>query len=128
MRLDGTHFFSHTPHLPPLANHLCIVIPFINNMGESLHYLLDRVSVSLLLGGYGTKNTLTLQYLAYLIYNTVESLHATLPPHHPFPPELTKKFTSRLNIGNLIGIKKSDSTNHPNPPTPSPSTAPYDLS
>jgi hypothetical protein len=75
-------------------------------MGESLHYLLNGVSVSLLFKENGTENTLTLGYLAYLIYNTVESLHTTLPPHHPFPAELTKKFTSHLNIGNLIGIKK----------------------
>jgi len=31
-----------------------------------------------------------LRDLAYLIYTTVKSLHATLPSHHPFPPELSK--------------------------------------
>jgi hypothetical protein len=75
-------------------------------MGESLHYLLDGVSISLLLGENRSKKKLTLRYLAYLIYTTVKSLHATLPPHHPFPPELTKKFVSHIDIGNLIGIKK----------------------
>jgi len=75
-------------------------------MGETLHYLLDRISVSLLLGENGTEKTLTLRYLASLIYTTVKSLHATLPPHHPFPPELSKKIVSRFDIGNLIRIKK----------------------
>ena len=83
-----------------------MIIPSINDMGESLHYLLDGVSISLLLGENGSKKKLTLRYLAYLIYTTVKSLHATLPPHHPFPPELTKKFVSHIDIGNLIGIKK----------------------
>jgi hypothetical protein len=87
-------------------------------MGESLHYLLDGVSISLLLGENGSKKKLTLRYLAYLIYTTVKSLHATLPPHHPFPPELTKKFVSHIDMAISSGSRKSDSTNRPTPRTP----------
>jgi hypothetical protein len=93
-------------------------------MVKSLHYLLDGISVSLLLGENGTKKTLTLRYLAYLLYTTVKSLHATLPPHHPFPQELTKKFVSRIDISNLIGIKKIRFNKPSNPTDSSPPTSP----
>jgi hypothetical protein len=97
-------------------------------MGESLYYLLQGISVSLILGENGSEKTITLRCLAYLIYTTVKSLHATLPPHQPFPPELTEKALSRINICNLIRIKKSDSTNHSTPPTQRPPKAPYNPS
>jgi hypothetical protein len=90
-----------------MASHLHVIIPSINDMGESLHFLLDGISVSLLLGDSGHKNTLTLRYLALQIFNAVKSLHSTLPPYHPFPPKLAKKFVSCFDIGNLIGIKKN---------------------
>ena len=41
-------------------------------------------------------------------------------PYHPFPPELAKKFVSRFNIGNLIGIKKNRFNKPSKPSTPSP--------
>jgi hypothetical protein len=120
LRLDGPHFFHDTPHLPPIASHLRVIIPSINDMGESLHFLLDGISVSLLLGDSGHENTLTLRYLAFQIFNAVKSLHSTLPPYDPFPPELTKKFVSRFDIGNLIGIKKIRFNKPSKPSTPSP--------
>jgi hypothetical protein len=85
LRLDGPHFFHDTPHLPPIASHLRVTIPSINDMGESLHFLLDGISVSLLLGDSGHENILTLRYLAFQIFNAVKSLHSTLSPYHPFP-------------------------------------------
>jgi hypothetical protein len=120
LRLDGPHFFHDTPHLPPIASHLRVTIPSINDMGESLHFLLDGISVSLLLGDSGHENILTLRYLAFQIFNAVKSLHSTLPPYHPFPPELAKKFVSRFDIGNLIGIKKIRFNKPSKPSTPSP--------
>ena len=58
-------------------------------------------------------------------YNMVKSLHATLPPHQPFPPELTKKIVSSIDIGNLIGIKKVRFNKPSNPTnTKSSSTGP----
>jgi hypothetical protein len=112
--------FHDTPHLPPIASHLRIIIPSINDMGESLHFLLNGVSSSLLLGDSGHKNTLTLRYLAFQIFNAVKSLHSTLPPYHPFPPELAEKFGSSFNIGNLIGITKIRFNKPSKPSTSSP--------
>ena len=73
-------------------------------MTWALHFLLNGISVSLLLGDSGHENTLTLRYPAFQIVNAIKSLHSTLPLYHPFPPELAKKIVSRFDIGNLIGI------------------------
>ena len=58
----------------------------------------------------------------------MKSLHATLPSHHPFPPELTKKCVSCIDICNLIRIKKVRFNKPSSPLTPHPPLDRYDPS
>jgi hypothetical protein len=53
-------------------------------MGETLHYLLEGISVSLLLGENGTEKNLTLSYrLPHLHHGKIPSRHP--PPTPPIP-------------------------------------------
>jgi hypothetical protein len=104
-RLDGPGFFNTIPHLPPSANHFRVTLPFTNDMEESLDFLIEGVSVSLLLGERSQDNILTLRHLGYLIFLTIRALHSTLPPNPPFPPKLAR-FTSRFDISRIILVKK----------------------
>jgi hypothetical protein len=88
--LDGPKYFQDIPTLPPIAKHFQVSIPFINDMDESLHFLIEGISVSLLLGERQVETILTLRHLGYLIFNEVKALYSTFPPHKPFPPELNK--------------------------------------
>jgi hypothetical protein len=91
-------------------------MPFVNDMSKSLHFLIEGISVNLLLGPSDVENTLTLQHLGYLIFRTVKTLHSTFPPHLPFPPELSKLKT-RFDIEGIISVKKVH-FNKPLKPTP----------
>jgi hypothetical protein len=64
-RLDGPHYFDTIPNLPPLASHLRVFIPLINDMDETFRFIIDGISIGLLLGTNGPENTLTLRYLGY---------------------------------------------------------------
>jgi hypothetical protein len=103
--LDGPECFHNIPNLPPFASHFKVSITFTNDMDESLHFFIEGVSVTLLLGDRQVKTILSLHHLRYLIFNEVKSLYSTFPPHNPFPPNLNK-FRTRFAIGSLIPAKK----------------------
>ena len=120
-RLDGPHFFDTIPHLPPIASHLRVSLPLINDMDETFRFLIDGVSVALLLGNNGRENVLTLRYLGFLIFKAIRKIYPTLPPHEPFPHSLAKLKT-RYDIGRVISVKKIRFSRIPppntNPPPP----------
>jgi hypothetical protein len=101
--------------VPPLSTHLRITMPFTNNMGESLHFLINGISANLLLGATGVENTLTLHCLGYLFFTTVKHLHHTFSPHSNFPPELAKLKT-RFDISGLILVRNMCFNKPTNPP------------
>jgi hypothetical protein len=82
--LDGPHYFDKIPNLSPLASHLQVSIPLINNMDETFRFIIDGISVGLLLGTNGPENTLTLCYLSYRIFAAIKTIYPTLLPYHPF--------------------------------------------
>jgi hypothetical protein len=116
INLDSPLYFHFIPNFPPISKHLCVTMPFVNNMSESLHFLIKGISVNLLLGPSNVENTLTLRHLGYLIFRTVKTLHSTFPPHLPFPPELSKLKTC-FDIEGIISVKKVR-FNKPLKPTP----------
>jgi len=120
-RLDGPRFFDTIPHLPPIASHLRVSLPLINDMDETFRFLIDGISVALLLGNNGRENVLTLRYLGFLIFKAVRKIYPTLPPHEPFPHSLAKLKT-RHDIGRVISVKKIRFSRTPppntNPPRP----------
>ena len=120
-RLDGPNYFDTIPNLPPIASHLRVSIPLINDMDETFRYLIDGVSVALLLGNNGRENVLTLRYLGFLIFKAIRALYPTLPPYEPFPHALAKLKT-RYDIGRIISVKKIRFSRTPpsntNPPPP----------
>ena len=104
-RLDGPNYFNTIPDLPPIANHLRVTIPLINDMDETFQFLIDGISVALLLGtNKGADNVLTQRYLGFLIFKAVRDIYPTLPPHNPFPSALNK-FVTRQDIGRIISVK-----------------------
>jgi hypothetical protein len=103
--LDGPKHFHDLPILPPIAEHFKVSIPFINDMDESLQFLIEGISVSALLGERQVETIYTLRHLGYLIFNEVKALYSTFPSHDPFPPELNKLRT-RFSIGTVISTKK----------------------
>jgi len=78
-------------------------------MDETFRFIIDGISVALLLGPNGADNVLTQRYLGFLIFKAVRDIYPTLPPHDPFPSAL-KKFVTRQDIGKLISV--SGSTKH----------------
>jgi hypothetical protein len=90
-------------------------------MDETFKFIIDGLSVGLLLGANGPETTFTLQYLGYLIFLAVQNKP---PPHsspfHPFLSALSK-FRCIFNIGKLISVKKIwyHNTTTPNNPPPS---------
>jgi hypothetical protein len=104
-RLDGPHYFDTIPNLPPLASHLRVSIPLINNMDETFRFIIDGISVGLLLGTNGSENTLTLRYLGYRIFAAFKPIYLTLPPYHPFPRALST-IRRCFDIGKFISVKK----------------------
>ena len=104
-RLDGPLHFDTIPDLPPIARHLTVSIPNINDMDETFQYLIEGISAPLLLGPHLMSNVLTQRYLGFLIFKAVRSIYPTLPPHSPFPSAL-RKFATRQDIGKLISVKK----------------------
>ena len=104
-RLDGPLHFDTIPDLPPIARHLTVSIPNINDMDETFQYFIEGISAPLLLGPHIMSNVLTQRYLGFLIFKAVRSIYPTLPPHSPFPSAL-RKFATRQDIGKLISVKK----------------------
>jgi hypothetical protein len=84
--LDGPKYFHEIPTLLPVASHFKVSIPFTNDMDESLQFLIEGISVTLLLGERQVETILTLRHLGYLIFKAVRSLYSTFLPYNPFPP------------------------------------------
>jgi hypothetical protein len=112
-RLDGPQYFNSIPDLPPIADHLRVTIPLINDMDETFRFLIDGISVALLLGPNGADNILTQRYLGFLIFKAVRTIYPMLPPHNEFPSAL-RKFVTRQDIGKLISVKRIRFSKPPN--------------
>ena len=123
-RLDGPSFFKTIPHLPDDAKHFHVNMPFTNTMGETLCFILEGISVNLLLGDTDRENVLTLRHLGFLLFKQLKLLYPTVPPFLPFPRELAR-YVTRFDVGSILSVKKvkfsavsskSDKSDRPPPP------------
>jgi hypothetical protein len=74
-------------------------------MDETFHFIINGISVGILLGTNGPENMLILCYLSYLIFAAFKTIYPTLLPYHLFPSALSK-IKRHFDINKLISVKK----------------------